>query len=144
MRECLNRTCWHTLESVPYTLDRQCQWQLSMYYSISLLSPNRIFEWPLFKKSNLNPCHPCRGCSMPSLVELGSVVLEKMVFIISSMYFRYFALISIWKRTGVFIWTLNLNSLYPKDCFVAAANLRYLLLGMLFHVTWRRNTKCGI
>ena len=34
-------------------------------------------------------------------------------FYISSMYFRYFAIISSWKRAGPFIWT-NLNPLYPR------------------------------
>ena len=29
------------------------------------------------------------------------------------MYFRYFIIISLWKRTGLFIWT-NLTPLYPK------------------------------
>ena len=34
-------------------------------------------------------------------------------FKISSMYFRYFIIISTWERTWTFIWT-NLNSLYLK------------------------------
>ena len=33
-------------------------------------------------------------------------------FLISSMYFRYFVIISPWKRAGPFIWT-NMNPLYP-------------------------------
>ena len=34
-------------------------------------------------------------------------------FLIASMYFRYFVIISPWKRVGPFIWT-NLNSLHPR------------------------------
>ena len=34
-------------------------------------------------------------------------------FLISSMYFRYFVIISPWKRAGTFIWT-NLNPLHPR------------------------------
>ena len=69
---------------------------------------------------------------MPSLVEIGSVVLERRFFnsvnvfspfrqpsgsgeegfLISSMYFRYFIIISPWKRAGPFICT-NLNPLHP-------------------------------
>ena len=52
---------------------------------------------------------------MPSWVEIGPVVLEK-TFLISSMYFRRFLIISPWKRAGLFIWT-NLNSLH-QGCFV--------------------------
>ena len=50
-----------------------------------------------------------QGYIVPSLVEIGPVVLEKKIFLISSMYFRYFLVISfLWKRVGPFIWT-NLN-----------------------------------
>ena len=34
-------------------------------------------------------------------------------FLISSMYFPYFVIISPWKRVGTFIWT-NLNSHHPR------------------------------
>ena len=34
-------------------------------------------------------------------------------FLILSMYFRYFVIISLWKRAGPFIWT-NLNPLHPR------------------------------
>ena len=34
-------------------------------------------------------------------------------FLLSSMYFRYFVIISLWKRAGPFIWT-NLNPLHPR------------------------------
>ena len=39
---------------------------------------------------------------------------EEDFFLISSMYFRYFVIISPWKRAGPFIWTNNLNSLHPR------------------------------
>ena len=47
---------------------------------------------------------------VPSLVEFGPVVPEKRIFLISSMCFRYFIIITCSKRTGPFIWT-NLNPL---------------------------------
>ena len=36
---------------------------------------------------------------MPKLVEIGSAVLGKRMFLISSMYFRYFVIISHWKKS---------------------------------------------
>ena len=61
--------------------------------------------------TNLNPLHPRMLCvkfgwNWPS----GSGEEE---FLISSMYFRYFVIISPWKRAGPFIWT-NLNPLHPR------------------------------
>ena len=50
---------------------------------------------------------------MPSLVEIGPVVLEKKIFSVLSMYFCYFVIISPWNRVGLFIWT-NLNPLHPR------------------------------
>ena len=38
-------------------------------------------------------------------------------FLISSMYFRYYLIISPWKRAGAFIWT-NLNPLHPRMLFI--------------------------
>ena len=35
-----------------------------------------------------------QGCFVPSLVEIGPVALEKKIFLISSMNFRYFVIIS--------------------------------------------------
>ena len=54
-----------------------------------------------------------QGCFVPSLVEIGSVVLEKKISLISTMYFHYFVIISPWKRAGPFIWT-NLYPLHPR------------------------------
>ena len=59
----------------------------------------------------MNPYHP--SMLVRRLIEIGSVVLEKRNFLISSMYFRYFVIISPWKRAGPFIW-INLNPLHPR------------------------------
>ena len=67
---------------------------------------NWFFIW-----RNMNPYHP--RILVPRLVEIGSVVLEKRIFLISSLYFRYFVIISPWKRAGPVIWT-NLNRLHPR------------------------------
>ena len=50
-----------------------------------------------------------QGCFVPSLVEIGPLVLD---FQNSFMYFRYFVIFSPWKRAWPFIWT---NSPSPKD-----------------------------
>ena len=52
---------------------------------------------------------------MPSLAEIGPVVLEKKIFLIVSMYFHYFIIISPLKRAWPFMdmWT-NLNPLHPR------------------------------
>ena len=47
------------------------------------------------------------------LAEISPVVLEEKIFLILSMYFRYFVIISPWDRVGPFIWT-NLNPLHPR------------------------------
>ena len=52
-------------------------------------------------------------CFVPSLVEIGPVVLEKKIFLISSMYFHYFLIISPWKKAGPFIW-IKSNPLHPR------------------------------
>ena len=54
-----------------------------------------------------------QGCFVPSLVEIGPVVLEKKILTFSSMYFHYFIIISPWKKAGPFIWT-NLNPLHLR------------------------------
>ena len=61
--------------------------------------------------TNLNPPFPRMFCAKfgwnwPS----GSGEED---FLISSMYFYYFVIISPWKRAGPFIWT-NLNPLHPR------------------------------
>ena len=54
---------------------------------------------------------------MPSLVEIGSVVLEKKIFLISSIYFHYFVIISPWKRGGGGFHLNKFESPSPKDAF---------------------------
>ena len=75
---------------------------------INFMKIYRFFIW-----TNLNPLHQRMLCAKfgwnwPS----GSGEED---FLISSMYmyFRYFVIISPWKRVGPFIWT-NLNPLYPS------------------------------
>ena len=67
-------------------------------------------EW-IFIWVNLNPLHPRMfvakfGCNWSS----GS---GEENYLISSMYFCYFLIISPWKKTGPFIWT-NLNPLHQR------------------------------
>ena len=53
---------------------------------------------------------------MPSLVEIGPVVLEKKILNFVNNVFSLFLIISPWKRVGPFFWT-NLNSLHPRMLF---------------------------
>ena len=82
---------------------RQC------FFTISWLSPLGKERGPSFDQSWIPFT---QGCFMQSLVEIGSVVLEKKIFLSSSMYFSYFIIISPWIRGPIF-WT-NLNSLHPR------------------------------
>ena len=67
---------------------------------------NWFFIW-----RNLNPFHPRMFCAKFGGNWLCGSGEED--FLISSMYFRYFVIISPCKRAGPFIWT-NLNPLYPR------------------------------
>ena len=60
---------------------------------------------------NLNPLHPRMLCAKFGWNWLSGSGEED--FLVSSMYFHYFVIISPWRRTGPFIWT-NLNALYPR------------------------------
>ena len=60
---------------------------------------------------NLNPLHPRMHCAKFGWNWLSDSGEED--FLISSMYFHYFVIISPWKRAGPFIWT-NLNPLHPR------------------------------
>ena len=51
---------------------------------------------------------------MPRLAEIGLVVLEKKIFLKSSMHFRIFLIISPWKRTGSFMLPLHPRMLCAK------------------------------
>ena len=54
-----------------------------------------------------------QDCLLASVVQIGTVVLEKKIFLILSIYFRFFVIIYPWKRATPFIWT-NLNPLHPR------------------------------
>ena len=74
----------------------------SMYFCYFLI----ISPWKrtgAFIWTNLNPLHP-RLCFGPSVVEIGSVVLEKKIFKFCQCFCVYFLIISPWKRAGPFIW----------------------------------------
>ena len=73
---------------------------------IKLMRINWFFIW-----RNINPYDP--RMLMPRFAEIGSVVLEKRIFFISSMNFPYYVIISPWKRAVPVIST-NLNPLNPR------------------------------
>ena len=55
-----------------------------------------------------------QGCIVSRLIEIGPLVLKKNL-LMSSMYYRYFVIISTLKKTGPFIWTrLNPPFLQPR------------------------------
>ena len=87
-------------------------------------SPSFKLTWVLF----------IQGCILPNLVEIGPVAVEKKFFLILSMYFCYFVIISPWIRVGPFIWS-NLNPLHPR---MLCAMFR-LKLAQWF---WSRRWKC--
>ena len=59
---------------------------------------------------HLNP-HPMMLCAKIGWNWLSGSGEE--IFLISSMFFHHFVIISTWKRAGPFIWT-NLNPLHPR------------------------------
>ena len=82
----------------------------SMYFRyFVIISPWRR-AWPFIWK-NLIPS--TQECFVPSLVKIDPVVLEKKIFKISSMYFRYFVIISPWKRAWPII-CINFNPHHPR------------------------------
>ena len=74
-------------------------------FTISKLSPLGKGWGPSFEQTWLPFT---QGCIVPSLVEIGSVVLKKRIFKFLQFFFRYFVIICPWKRVGPSIWT-NLN-----------------------------------
>ena len=79
---------------------------LSMYFSYFIIISSWKGHCPSFEQ-NWIPF--TQGCLVLSLVDIGSVVFEKKIFKISSIYFRYFLIISPWKRAGA----LHLKKLEP-------------------------------
>ena len=75
---------------------------------------NLLILWEFISSSFEETWIPfIQGCFVLRLIEIGSVVLKKRIFIISSMYFHYFVIISLRKRTGPLIWII-LNPLHPR------------------------------
>ena len=54
-----------------------------------------------------------KGCFVPSLVEIGPVVLGKNFLNFINAFSPFFFIIFVWKRTWPFIWT-DLNLLHPR------------------------------
>ena len=82
---------------------------LLMYFSyIVIISPWKRAGHPI----ELTWIPITQGYVVPSLVKIGQVVLEKILTFFKSI-FRYFVIISHWKRVWPFIW-INLNTLCPR------------------------------
>ena len=78
------------------------------FYYFPIISPlERV--WPFISK-NLNPLHPGILCAKFGWNWLSGSGEED--FLISSMYFHHFIIISPWKEVGPFIWT-NFNTHHP-------------------------------
>ena len=75
----------------------------SMYFHYFVIISPWKRQSPSFEQSWIR-------CIVPSLVEIGQVVLEKKI---SKICQCIFAIISLWKRMEPFIWT-NLNFLLPR------------------------------
>ena len=82
----------------------------SMYFRYFVIISPWIGTGP-FIWTNLNPLHPRMLCAKFGWNWPSGFGEED--FLISSMYFRYFAIISPWRRLGPFIWT-NLNPHHPR------------------------------
>ena len=80
------------IEIGPSVLEKKVIKLLQCIFVISLFSPLGKGRDPLFEKKTLIPF--IQGSFVPSLVEIGHVVLEKKDFLISSMYFSCFVVIS--------------------------------------------------
>ena len=115
---------WKKIESLSFK-DAFCQvrlklaqwfWRRRFFNFVNIFSLFRNYL-PLEKgralhlKKNLNPLHPRMLCAKFGWNWLSGSGEED--FLISSMYFHYFVIISPWKRPGPFIWT-NLNPLHPR------------------------------
>mgnify|MGYP003686606297 CR=1 FL=1 len=83
---------------------------IRLYHNVDQEKKKNIITF-MRNYTNLNPLHPRMLCAMFGW-NWPSVSGEKE-FLISSMNFHYFVIISPLKRTGSFIWT-NLNPLHPR------------------------------
>ena len=82
----------------------------NVYFLFPQLSPLRKGHGPSFEQTWIPFT---QGCIVPSLVEIGQVVLEKKIFKNFVNVFYYFIIISPWKRGRPFI-CRNLNFLHSK------------------------------
>ena len=85
-------------------------YKLWIYFYYFPIIPPLGRAWP-FIWTNLNQLHLRMLCAKVGWNWLSGSGEED--FLISSMYFRYFVIISPWKRAGPFIWT-NLNALHTR------------------------------
>ena len=122
-----NDLCQNLVEICPVVLKKKIFNNFQYNFTFSLLSPLGKGRGPSFEQIWIPFI---QGCFVPSLVEIGPVVLEKRIFLFWLMYFRYFVIICPWKRAGPFIW-INLNPLYPRMLFAKF----WLKLAQWF---WRR------
>ena len=80
-------------------------------FAISQLSPLGKGQGPSFEEKKLESSSPNDSlCEV--WLKLAQWFLRRRIFN-SSMYFRYFVIISPWKSAGPFIWT-NLNPLHTR------------------------------
>ena len=87
-----------------------------MYFAISLLLSIGKGCGPTFQQIWILAT---QRCFVPSLVEIGTVVLEKKIFTVRQCSFRYFIIISLWKREWSPIWAnLILPRRTAQGCFV--------------------------
>ena len=86
----------------------QCKkvWPFRNFIIISFWKRAKPIIW-----TNLNPIHPRMLCGKFGWNWSSGFGEDDISN--SSMYFRYFIIISPWKRVGPFIWT-NLNPLHPR------------------------------
>ena len=97
-----------------------------MYFLYFEISPYKRMWSFIWKNSKI--LHPRMLCAKVWLI-LAQLFWRRR-FYITSMYFRYFVIISLWRRAWIFIWTY-LNFFSPK------AALRQVWLKLVIWV-WRR------
>ena len=108
--------------------------KLSIFFTFLLISPlrkrARSFIW-----KKLNPFNLIQGYSVPSLVEIGPVVLDRK----SSMYFPYVA-ISLWQRAWSFMfWVLFIEC----EWYFQSLSFSHLIsLALHFSLKYKQSCPC--